>query len=332
MQLYDRLKGLVITTRTENYSSRIIKILNKGKNVDLATHNFCVNNTYSHIVKQVSFGPRIPGSQASIQCSKWLVGKLKEYGTVNIQEQHTLLYAYNGDKLDAINISAQINPDIQNRIILISHWDSRPWADHDSNPTNRALPVDGANDGASGVGILLELARIFTHNYTNCGIDILFVDAEDYGQRLDEAGEVYNEYSWCLGTQYWIKNPTLDISKVDFGILLDMVGGKNAIFSREYFSQCFAGLVNDLVWQSACMAGHANHFQDNTGGAIIDDHIYFLLNQIPAIVIVESNHPKTGFFNPTWHTLNDTIENIDVDTLNAVGETLEQFLYQYYRE
>ncbi len=330
MRLNDRLKALATTTVADNYSSRIARASYKEIIPPLTSYCFCASNAYSHIAKQVSFGPRVPGSYASTQCAKWIIGKLKEYGVVNIQEQHSLLVACNGDSFDAINISAQVNPNVQNRIILISHWDSRPWADNDSNPVNRTTPIDGANDGASGVGVILELARILAHNQPNCGIDILFVDAEDYGQRLDEVREVYDEYSWCLGIQYWIKNPTLDLSKVDFAIILDMVGGNNAIFPREYYSQCLAGLVNDLVWQSAYKAGHTCYFQDKIGGAIIDDHVYFLLNQIPAIVIVESSHPNTGFFNPTWHTLNDTIENIDIETLNAVGETLEQLLRQYY--
>ena len=329
MKLTDRLQNIITQLSPMKDFDRALISYYKGIQTSPFICDFSPDNAYEYIKKQVSFGPRVPGSQASIRCAKWIELKLKEFGVDNIQEQHSQLIAYNGDKFDAINISAQINPDSQNRIILLSHWDSRPWADNDRNPANRTKPIDGANDGASGVSVILEMARIFADNRILCGIDILFVDAEDYGQRIGDTTEEYDEYSWCLGTQYWMNNPTLDLSRIDFAILLDMVGGKDAVFSREYFSQKEAGLINDILWQSARIAGHADSFQDIVGNAVIDDHVYFLLNRIPAIAIIESNHPVTGFFCPTWHTLDDTIENIDMKTLKAVGETLELFLKEY---
>ena len=131
--------------------------------------------------------------------------------------------------------------------------------------------------------------------------------------------------------QYWIKNPTIDLSKVDFAVLLDMVGGDNACFNREFYSQITSGFIYDMVWKSACKAGHSLKFKDKLGEAIIDDHVYFLLNKIPAVVIIESNHLDTGFFCPTWHTTDDTIETIDKNTLQAIGETMEQFLTSIFK-
>lgn len=326
MSLFDKLQNISNNaTLKKNYNKALKTFLLKSKVASLP-YNFCADNAYSYIAKQVSFGPRVPGSYASLQCADWIMGKLEEFGAVNIKEQRSQLIAYNGKSFEAINISAQINPKANNRIILFAHWDSRPWADQDNNPSNRNKAIDGANDGASGVGVILELARIFTNKQSDRGIDILFVDAEDCGQRQDEPFESYNEYSWCLGIQYWIHNPTLDLSKVAFAILLDMVGGKNAFFPRDYFSQSTVSCINDLLWQSAHKAGHSNRFRNQIGQAIIDDHVYFLINNIPAVAIIESNNPDTGCFNPMWHTINDTIDNIDITTLKAVGETLEQLL------
>lgn len=326
MRLFDKLQNINNSSILNAKCKRALKSFRSRKEASSVPYGFCAENAYSYIAKQVSFGPRIPGSYASLQCAKWIVRELKHFGVVNITEQHSQQVAYNGKKFRAINISAQINPEIHNRILLFAHWDTRPWADQDKDPSNRNKAIDGANDGASGVGVILELARIFSHIQSNSGIDILFVDAEDCGQRQDEVVKAYDEYSWCLGTQFWIQHPTLDLSKVNFAILLDMVGGNEATFSRDYFSQYAACCINNVVWQAARQAGHSVRFRDNIGTAIIDDHVYFLLDQIPAIAIVESNHPVTGVFNPTWHTTNDTIDNIDINTLQAVGETLEQLL------
>lgn len=326
MSLFDKLQNIGNTTIMKTNCNRALSNFNLAKRTQPFEYEFCAENAYSYIVKQVSFGPRVPGSHASLLCKEWIVGKLKEFGVANITEQHSQQVAYNGNNFEAINISAQINPDVQNRIMLLSHWDSRPWADHDSIPSNRDKAIDGANDGASGVSVILELARIISHNQSKRGIDILFVDAEDCGPRQDEAIDTYNENSWCLGTQYWIRHPTLNLSNIDFIILLDMVGGNDAIFPLDYFSQCTASCINNIVWQAAHQAGHYLRFQDKIGKAIIDDHVYFILNYIPTVAIIESNHPDTGFFCPTWHTRDDTIDNIDIKTLKVVGETLERLL------
>lgn len=289
-------------------------------------YEFNVENAYSSIFKQTSFGPRVPGSHASIECKKWILRKLKDYGTDNITEQSTTLKAYNGDIINVVNISAQIYPNNINRVLLLAHWDTRPWADMDKCPDNRNKAIDGANDGASGVAIILELVRIFSKKPLPLGIDVLFVDAEDYGQRLDNDVSNYDDTSWCLGMQYWINNPTLNLSNIKTAIHFDMVGGLNATFPREYFSDKISCEYNDLFWNSVYYTEHSLRFPDKLGNAVIDDHVYLLLHKIPVISIVESSNPITGCFSPTWHTLGDNIKNIDINTLKAVGEASENFL------
>lgn len=326
MRLFERLNKLENRKDSGKRVRPLSDVILKHRHLSQYRYSFDARKALSLIAQQVSFGSRVPGSCASQRCAEWIIAKLHEFGTTAIDKQRTRLTAYNGDTFEVINISARINPCAATRILFIAHWDTRPWADHDPNLANRHLPIDGANDGASGVGVMLELARIFGRSSIDIGLDFLFVDAEDYGQRTDEPAETYDEYSWCLGSQYWLKEPTLPLSKVSFAILLDMVGAKEAVFFREYFSQCAAGSVNDLVYESAVRAGHAHRFIDKLGQPAIDDHIYFLLADIPTIAIIDNNNPATGTFPPIWHTLSDTVENIDPTSLRAVGETLEYLI------
>lgn len=288
---------------------------------------FDADSAYAYVARQVEFGPRVPGSGASAACADWLVGKLREFGARDISQQRARIKAYNGDILDIQNISASINPDAAKRVLLLAHWDSRPWADHDPDPAMRDKPIDGANDGASGVGVILEIVRQLQAKAPQIGVDVLFVDAEDYGRREGDGEDREGEDSWALGTQHWVANPTLPLESIDHAVLLDMVGGKNAVFPREYFSQQGAGDVVDQLWRAGARAGHSSRFINDLGGAIIDDHVYLLRAGVPAIDIIETVNPATGSFNPTWHTHADNIGNIDRQSLRAVGETLLDHIY-----
>lgn len=289
--------------------------------------SFDADSAYAYVARQVAFGPRVPGSAASSACAEWLVGKLREFGAERINVQRARLKAYNGDPLDIQNISASVNPSAAKRVLLLAHWDSRPWADHDPDPTMRDKPIDGANDGASGVGVILEIVRQLQANAPNIGVDVLFVDAEDYGRREGDGEDGADEDSWALGTQHWVANPTIPLESISYAVLLDMVGGKNAVFPREYFSQQGAPYIVDEVWKAGSRAGHSSRFVSDLGGAIIDDHVYLLRAGVPAIDIIESANPKTGSFNPTWHTHADNMDNIDKETLKAVGETVLTHIY-----
>src|ERR1035437_3489018 len=192
---------------------------------------------------------------------------------------------------------------------------------------NRKMPVMAANDGASGVGVLLEMARLIGKNQPAVGIDIIFFDSEDYGAPESFKSE-NSEDSWCLGTQYWAKNPHVPGYTARFGILLDMVGGKGATFFKEQSSEYYAGSVVSNVWSQAKSLGFGQYFVDQKGGAITDDHIY--VNQligIPSIDIIQYDpNSKSGFGN-YWHTTHDTMDNVDKNTLNAIGMTLMNVIY-----
>lgn len=289
--------------------------------------SFDADSAYAYVAQQVSYGPRVPGSTASSACADWLEGKLREFGAERINVQHAQIKAYNGDALNIRNISASVNPSAAKRILLLAHWDSRPWADHDPDPAMQDKPIDGANDGASGVGVILEIVRQLQVKSPNIGVDVLFVDAEDYGRREGDGEDSENEDSWALGTQHWVANPTIPLESISYAVLLDMVGGKNAVFPREYFSQQGAPYIVDEVWKAGSRSGHSSRFVNELGGAVIDDHVYLLRAGVPAIDIIESVNPKTGSFNPTWHTHADNIDNIDKETLRAVGETLLTHIY-----
>ena len=286
---------------------------------------FSSDSAYTYIQKQVDFGARVPNTVAHDRCARYLSSKLRSLGA-DVVEQSANLNAFNGTVLKSVNIIGSYNTKAENRIVLFSHWDSRPWADNDPDPKNHKKPVMAANDGASGVGVLLEMARLLQKNEPTVGVDIIFLDSEDYGQS-EAVGGQSNEDSWCLGTQYWAANPHVKGYRARFGILLDMVGGKQATFYREQASEYYAGSVVNSVWSQAKSLGFSQYFVDEKGGAITDDHIYVnKLIGIPCIDIIQYD-PNTGGFAKYWHTVNDTMENVDKNTLFAVGTTLMHVIY-----
>ena len=208
---------------------------------------------------------------------------------------------------------------MDNRLLLLAHYDTRPWADEDPDDSNHKKAIDGANDGASGVGVLLEAARIFGQQNPETGIDILFVDSEDYGTEGDDT-------SWALGARYFAENPIKPGYRPAQAILLDMVGGKGAVFPAEYFSRQAAPGLDDAFRAAAAKAGHGDMFPRNYGGAVTDDHVELIKQGIPAIDIID--YRVNEGFCPTWHTMADNIDNIDKESLRAVGETLLHFIYR----
>jgi len=287
---------------------------------------FSSDTAYKYIQKQVDFGPRVPNTKAHDDCAGYLAAELRKSGA-EVIEQKANLTAFDGTVLKSTNIIGSFNPKSENRILLFSHWDSRPWADQDTNLKIRTQPVMAANDGASGVGVLLEMARLIGKNQPAVGVDIAFFDSEDYG--APESFKSSNsEDSWCLGTQYWAKNPHVQGYTARFGILLDMVGGKNAKFFREQSSEYYAGSVVTNVWSQAKSLGFSQYFIDQKGGAITDDHIY--VNQIigiPSIDIIQFDPNSKSGFASYWHTTHDTMDNVDKNTLRAVGTTLMHVVY-----
>ena len=285
---------------------------------------FDADSAYHYTAGQVAFGPRVPNTEAHRQCGDWLESQLRRFGA-QVTAQHVTLRAYDGTVLAARNIIGSYKPDTRKRVLLCAHWDSRPWADADPDPKYHHTPILGANDGASGVGVLLEVARQLQAQPTDIGIDIIFFDAEDYGEHADH-DEPTDGIAWCLGSQYWARVPHVDGYMARFGILLDMVGGCDARFHREGLSDYFARPIVDKVWAAAHASGHGQWFPYAEGGQITDDHLPInQLARIPCIDII-GHYPDTGFA-PTWHTMDDTMEHIDPAVLRAVGQTVLQVIY-----
>ena len=306
---------------------------NTSKTTTIVIPQFDADSAYQYVAKQTAFGPRVPETSAHAQCAAWLSGKLSEYAdTVIVQEFRTRLF--NGKGIDGKNIVAVFNPEAKKRIVLCSHWDSRPFADHDPDEANRHTPIDGANDGASGVGVLLECARQFKAQPLNekLGIDIVLFDLEDYGPHQEQAMEYYDENInyWALGSQYWSKYPHVYGYKAYYGILLDMVGGSNPNFQKEYYSQGFAAWVGNKVWRKAQDLGYRSYFSNELGTMISDDHIPMnVVAGIPTIDIIDLQpNSSNECFPEVWHTLNDNIQHIDKETLGMVGNVLLHVVYE----
>lgn len=290
--------------------------------------DFNADSAYQYTAEQCAFGPRVPNSEAHRRCGDYIAGKFKSFGAT-VTDQRADLKAYDGTVLKARNIIASYNPEAEARILVCAHWDSRPWADNDPDEANWHKPVLAANDGASGVAVMLEMARQLQASPVSIGIDFICFDAEDYGipQWDDRAGS--DATSWCLGSQHWAANPHVYGYKPRFGILLDMVGGMGSTFSKEGYSQQYAAQVVDLVWQTAAQIGYAQFFPDRNGGYITDDHVP--VNQtagIPCIDIVPYFTDGNSGFGPTWHTVDDDMEHIDRNVLKAVGQTVLQVIYK----
>lgn len=288
---------------------------------------FNADSAYLFVDKQVAFGPRVPNTAQHIACGDFLSSKLKEFGAV-VTEQKMILSAYDGTKLNARNIIGTFAPDMDKRILLFAHWDSRPFADHDSDRNNFHTAIPGANDGASGVGVLLEIARILNTKKTNVGVDIIFFDAEDYGTpdfvNKSDGGEW-----WCLGSQYWAKNPHIANYRAKYGILLDMVGAADATFYYEYGSKKYASGVLEKVWSTARQLGYGNYFISSEKGGVTDDHIPVnQFRKIPSIDIIDYKADAEYGFFPQWHTIKDDMDIIDKNTLKAVGQTLLEVIYK----
>lgn len=287
---------------------------------------FNSDSAYAYIEKQVNFGPRVPNTKSHLECANFLESKLKDFGAEVIVQDFNAK-AFDGTILKSKNIIGQFFPEKKSRILLFAHWDTRPFADHDENAELRDKPIDGANDGGSGVGVLLEVARQLASKQTNLGIDIIFFDSEDYGQP-DHKNLAYKEDTWCLGSQHWAKNPHKPGYTARYGILLDMVGAKNAFFTKEGTSYYFAPGIVDKVWNTAARLGFSDYFIFQQTNPVTDDHLY--VNQIaniPSIDIIQHDPISKSGFGKYWHTHNDNMDVIDKNTLRAVGQTVLEVIY-----
>ncbi len=279
---------------------------------DASCYIFDADTAYHYTQKQVDMGPRIPGTPVQRQCAQWLEQVLTKYAD-EVVVQRTQVTVGNKN-LPCINIIGSFMPDVKDRILLVAHWDTRPWADKE----DKSKKIDGADDGASGVGVLLEIARQIQGKIANIGVDILLVDVEDYGQS-DE------ENSYCKGAQYWSANPHVPGYRARMGILLDMVGGAGNQFFEEMYSKNYAQQELNLVWNTGNRLGYGNLFKYNTGMGVTDDHYYInTIAKIPTIDILGQRSETE--FPAHHHTTADNMSIIDKNTLKAVGQTVLQVL------
>lgn len=289
------------------------------------------DSAYAYVEAQTALGPRTPGSAAHARCVELLRARLTAAGA-EVSTDAGVGRLADGSSIPFVNIFGRFGSETQQRVLLLAHYDTRPWADEDPDPAQHNTPIDGANDGASGVAVLLEVARNIAAKAPAIGVDILFTDAEDSGlsapEGADEATIMRYENSWCIGTQHWVRNMPYDIAKGDFpayAILVDMVGAGGAVFAKEYFSMRSAPQVVSKVWDAAARRGLGEMFVQRRGGAINDDHIHLISAGIPTIDIIDAGRPNG--FTPTWHTMADNISNIDRTTLQAVAQVLLDVIY-----
>ena len=286
------------------------------------------DSAYYFVEAQIKFGPRIPNSASHKSTGYFLSAQLKKYGA-KVTEQPFESMSYDGKKLFLRNIIGSYFPEKQKRILLAAHWDTRPFADKDKENPNAEF--DGANDGASGVGVLLEVARLLGNSTPpNVGVDIIFFDGEDYGERSGESTPALShdqETWWLLGSQYWAAHKHLPNYSAYYGILLDMVGARGSKFFREGVSVENAPSVVDKVWNTAAQLGLSHIFVNQTVGSITDDH--WIVNQkanIPMIDIVHYD-PVLGFFGNYHHSRKDNLDLIDKEILGAVARVVVQVVY-----
>lgn len=272
------------------------------------------DSAYAYVAAQVAYGPRVPNTEAHRQTKEYLADKLSEFGAEVIRQDFTAT-AYDGTELNSTNIIGRFAPERSDRILLAAHWDTRPMADSPLEDDPNAV-VNGADDGASGVGVLLEIARQIGQAAPNIGVDIVLLDAEDYGEA--QGG---NTNSWGLGAQYYSKN--LPPRKPRYGILLDMVGAEDARFAIEGYSAKYAPDVVRKVWRLANQMGYGAYYVNEQDDPVVDDH-YFIntIAGIPTIDIINRRRDTRTGFVEHWHTGNDDLEAINKRTLRAVGQVV----------
>ncbi|MCA0425982.1 MAG: M28 family peptidase [Bacteroidetes bacterium] len=282
---------------------------------------FNADSAYIFVEKQVGFGHRFPGSKGHKACADWMHKTFELYAD-KVYNQEGEAKNWDGKMIKLRNIIASFNPDAKERIMISAHWDSRPYADHDPEPGNHNTPILAADDGGSGIAVMLEMARAMAVSKPSIGVDFVCFDAEDLGKPDYED-------SYCLGSQYWARKPHLPDYKARYAVNLDMVGAKGARFVWEGFSVRNAENVLRKIWDLGVQMGYSNYYFYYQGGAITDDHYYVnKLRGIPAVDIIHFSESTPSGFPAHWHTLGDNMAVIDRQTLKAVGEPLLEVIYR----
>lgn len=261
---------------------------------------------------QLDFGPRIPGTSGAQRAGDWIVSEMKRRAdTVIVQTwTHTTV---DGKQLPMRNILARFNPSAAERILYVTHWDTRPVSNAAENPRERALPVPGANDGASGVGLFVALGDALKKKPPAGGVDLLFVDGEDYGEFDEKLADV------LIGSTYFAKHPPDSAYKPIFGVVWDMIGDRDLAIRKEGYSLQRAPEVVDRVWAKAAELGYDGVFLPVEQGPITDDHVPLLDAGMRVIDVIDLDYPY-------HHRPTDTYDKISARSLSIVGEVAEALL------
>lgn len=292
----------------------------------VAIPEFNADSAYSYVEAQLGFGFRTPGSKGWQQCADYLVGQMQRWcDTVIVQSFSATLW--DGSRVPGRNIIASLNPEASRRVLLAAHWDSRLWADHDPDDDKTRQHVPGANDGASGVAALMEMARGMSQMRPSVGVDFIFFDVEDQGQ--PEWVETYEDNTWCKGSQYWAVNRHIPYYSAVYGVLFDMVGTHEPRFTKEEVSRHYAPAITNKVWNTAAAIGYGNVFIDRNTDPILDDHLY--VNQMAGIPMVDivQNSPSGNFF-AHWHTTTDDLQAVSAESLKIVATVTLKTIYGDY--
>ncbi|MDR0834254.1 MAG: M28 family peptidase [Candidatus Symbiothrix sp.] len=304
------------------------KIQTPDPAIQVAVPAFNADSAYAYTATQVAFGPRVPKTAAHRACGDYFVSTLQLWGA-KVTQQDATVQTYDKQLIPLRNIIASFQPEKPKRVLLCAHWDTRPFADQDANAHNQHQAIDGANDGAGACGILLEIARQISLQTPEVGVDIIFFDAEDWGQPEFDTNH-YGDAGYCLGSKYWANHPHTPNYQAQYGILLDMASARGARFYKEQRSMYYANTIVKKVWETAQTLGYGDYFVDQTGIGCDDDHIPInQIRKIPCIDIIQNDPNAPKGFAGYWHTMNDTMDEVSKETMKAVGQTLLKIVYSY---
>ena len=297
--------------------------------------SFSGDSAYAYVAGQVAFGPRVPGTDAHHDCVQYIGRTLERFGaTVEIQTGEVM--RYDGEWQHVANICAYLPADSayqgEKTVLLCAHYDSRPWADQEEDYSHRMSPIPGANDGASGVGVLMEVARQWQNlSERKRPVEIVLFDCEDMGTPQFYTGK-QREHTWCLGAQLWARmlvESRESKAVYAFGILLDMVGDPNASFPREYYSEQYAGKYVEKIWRTAEQLGYGHRFVSTRSYPITDDHYYVnTIAKIPCVDIIHYVPGSETGFAWWWHTHSDDMRNVNPGTLQEGGKVVMAVLVE----